>query len=238
MSPSVSELLLELGAGFEIVAADAGSLSLPGLGGVVNLGELHSETIEDALASQPDLAIGLATPRVRDFAAELEERGIVVHLLDPRNADAVIRTTHRVGDLLERPTRAISVSASRIQRISELAGLRDGKSRLNVAWLVECDPLLVIGGSGLAHEVLELAGAENSFHQLGFAQVEITQQQLAEKSPDVVLDSTGREPERRCWDRWSDTTRVEPTPGGLAELPGLDLHRRIREIHTILYDDR
>ncbi len=235
LSASVSQLLVELGAGFEIVAADSASRALPGLGTVVSLGALESAAVGDALASRPDLVVGLATPRARDFAAALEERGVVVHLFDPRDADAVISVTHRLGDLLERPTRAISVAAAQTRAISELAGRRDGNSRLTVVWLVGCDPLAVIGGSGMAHEILELAGAENSFHQLGVARMEITQEQLAAQATEVVLDSTASDSSRRCFDFTPRAPRIVPTPAALASIPGLDLYQRIRAVHAILY---
>lgn len=235
LSPSVSELLIELGAGYEIVAADSASRALPGLGAAVSLGTLESTAVADALASLPDLVVGLATPRARDFAAALEERGVVVHLFDPRSVDAVISVVHRLGDLLERPMRAISIAAARTQSIAELAVRRDGNSRLTVVWLVGCDPLTVIGGSGMTHEVLELAGAENSFHRLGVTRMEITQQQLAAQTPEVVLDSTGGEGLPRCFDFASPGPRVMATPAALASLPGLDLYQRIRAVHTILY---
>lgn len=235
LSFSVSELLVELGAGFEIVAADSASRALPGLGAVVDLGELALTAVGDAVASRPDLVVGLATPRARDFAAALEQRGVVVHLFDPHDANAVIRVTHRLGDLLDRPTRAISVASARIQAVSQLAGLRDGSTRWTAVWLVGCDPLSAIGGSGLVHEILELAGAENGFHMLGFAQVEITHEQLAAQNPEVVLDSTGADGLPRCFDFGSHTPRIEATPAELASVPGIDLARRVRAIQELIY---
>jgi ABC-type Fe3+-hydroxamate transport system substrate-binding protein len=229
-------LLVELGAGYEIVAADSASRALPGLGAVVNLGTLELSAIGDVLASGPDLVVGLATPRARNFAVALEGRGVSVHLFDPQNADAVLSVVYQLGDLLERPTRAISVAAAQTRSIAELAGLRDGNSRLTVAWLVGCDPLVVIGGSGMTHEVLELAGAENSFHQLGVARMEITREQLAGQAPEVILDSTAGDGSVRCFDL-RPATRIVPTPAELASVPGLDLRRRVRSVHAILYGD-
>jgi ABC-type Fe3+-hydroxamate transport system substrate-binding protein len=235
LSPSVSRLLVELGAGFEIVAADSASRALPGVGSVADLGALELSAVGDALASGPDLVVGLATPRARDFAAALEARGLVVHLFDPQNADAAIAVTYRLGDLLERPTRAISVAAAHTRSITELAVGRDGLPRLTVAWLVGCDPLTAVGGSGLTHEVLELAGAENSFHQLGVAQVQITREQLKAGAPAVILDSTGHERSSRCFDLPLPAPRIVPTPIALASLPALDVYQRIRAIQAILY---
>lgn len=233
LSPSTSELLIELGAGFEIVAADAVSCALPALRQAADLGELQDPALAVALAESPDLVVGLATPRVRDFSARLEKHGVTVHLLDARDADAAIRAIHHLGELLGRPTRAASVAAARVERISRLAVLRDGRSRLSVAWLIRCDPLTVVAGTGLVHEVLELAGAENSFHRLGTTMLEIDAEQLAEHAPDVVLDSTGRDPV--CFD--ASTVRVEVAPADLVALPAIDLYRRVLAVHGILYGD-
>jgi hypothetical protein len=121
------------------------------------------------------------------------------------------------------------------REVSQIATRRDGKSRRRVALLVRCDPMTVIGGAGLVHETLELAGAENVFHEPGIQQRVITTRELAQRAPEVVLDASGAGSTRSCAGAAASGARVEPLPARLAALPALDLVARVRSLHQILY---
>jgi hypothetical protein len=104
-----------------------------------------------------------------------------------------------------------------------------------VALVIRCDPLTVVGGAGLIHETLELAGAENVFHEPGLEARTITARELAERAPEVVLDASRAGPAPACFDAAAWGARVEWLPARLATLPALDLVARVRSLHEILY---
>jgi hypothetical protein len=104
-----------------------------------------------------------------------------------------------------------------------------------VALLVRCEPLTVVGGAGLVHETLELAGAENVFHEAGLQQRIITTSDLAQRAPELVLDASGSGSAPSCAGAAASGARVEPVPARLAALPALDLVARVRSLHQILY---
>lgn len=235
LSPEVSRILLDLGVGAEIVAADSASGDLPGIPGHVDLGALEETSVGLVPELDPDVTIGLADPRSRAFAKNLEAQGIHVTLLEPRDANAIDAAVLRIGVLVKREMRARTVAARIAREVSQIATRRDGRSRLRVALVIACDPLTVVGGSGLVHETLELAGAENVFHERGLEQRTITGTELGERSPEVVLDASGGGPTSRCFDAAGWGARVDSVPIELAEPSGLDLVARVRGLYEILY---
>ena len=103
--------------------------------------------------------------------------------------------------------------------------------RLRVAWILQRDPLTVVGDRGLLHQLLELAGGEIAFHQLQGERIEVSFEALAASEPDLVLDST---PQSRH-EPIAIGVRTEAIPTSISEIPTLDLLQRIRVIHGRLY---
>jgi ABC-type Fe3+-hydroxamate transport system substrate-binding protein len=199
----------------------------------LDLGELEDAAVARVLELAPDVTIGLADSRTQAFAEKLEAAGSRVVLLAPRSANEIDAAVLRIGDLVERDARVV---AARIARdVSEIAIRRDGRPRLRVALVIRCDPPTVAGGAGLIHETLELAGAENVFHEPGLEERTITRSELVARAPEVVLDASGAVPASRCFDAAASGARVESLPTRLATLPAIDLAARVRSLHEILY---
>jgi ABC-type Fe3+-hydroxamate transport system substrate-binding protein len=222
LAPEVSLVLQDLGVADEIVSDAA------------DLGERDEAAASRVAALAPDLVIGLADERSRRFAEQLEALGIHAVLLAPRSANEVDAAVLRIGDLVARETRARVVAARIAREISEIATRRDGRSRRRVALLVRCEPLTVVGGAGLVHETLELAGAENVFHEPGIQERVITASELAQRAPEVVLDARGAG-SAPCAGAAASGARLEPLPARIAALPAIDLVARVRSLHEILY---
>ncbi len=230
VGPELGALLVELGASAQVVAADSVSRAIPGLARAADLGDPDAPSAARALAAQPDLALVLSGPSAPGaaFAAALEAEGIPAHVLDPRDANEVIAAVHRVGRLLGRELRAEAAAARLARDVSSIATQRDGRTRRRAAWVLEGEPLVVVGGSGLLHEVLELAGAENAFHTPAQDRIEVTPADLVTSAPDVVIAPVG------TGVALPGTARVAVDPA-LAALPLLDVPGRVRALHGALY---
>lgn len=102
-------------------------------------------------------------------------------------------------------------------------------------WALEREPLVAVGANGILHEILELAGAENGFHEPAQERIVVTPAQIAARAPDLVLDATGREN--------SDShalpphLRIERIPVELSSVPALDVLPRVGRLHAVLYPE-
>ena len=223
LSPEVSRLLVDLGVGDEIVAD------------VASGEELDDAWVARIAEQRPDLAIGLAEARSQALAPKLEALGVRVVLLAPRSANEVDAAVQRIGALVDRDVRARAVAAQIVRDVAQIATRRDGRSRLRVALLVACDPPTAVGGAGLLHEALELAGAENVFHEPGQVERPTTAAELSDRAPEIVLDATGEGPASRCLDPRTWSARTQSVATEIAGLPALDLLGRVRALHELLY---
>jgi iron complex transport system substrate-binding protein len=233
LSLDVSASLVELGLGPSVVGADRASLSLPELSRAVDLGDPGEFSLELARGLRPELVVGLATDAGARLAQALEADGVPAHLFETRSANDVLEAVHRLGGILRRETRAAALAARMIQEVSAVATLRDGRSRLRVAWVLERDPLVVVGGTGLLHELLELAGAENAFHGPPEERLSVSVDELAARAPEVVLVPPGA-PAPQDLPALAGA-RALVVPPELAALPLLDLPGRVRALHRVLY---
>ncbi len=231
LSPELSRVLVELGVAPRVVAADSVSRALPSVFAAIDLGPPEAPDLARAAAMQPDFLFALESSPPRP-AEDWQRAGAIVFA--PRNANDVIHCIQQLGTLLGVDTRATAVVARMTREVSAVATARDGRERLTVAWLLARDPLVVVGGTGLLHELLELAGAENAFHD-GEERTEVTAAELARRAPALLLDSTGHAA--------APSAPIAPgiehrtLPPELAALPALDLVGRVRQLHRILYPE-
>jgi ABC-type Fe3+-hydroxamate transport system substrate-binding protein len=231
LSPELSRLIVEFGLATEIVGVDAASRSLPELESAANLGEFESLDVSVIAALKPNFVFVLGEENQFPFAAALRDRGIPLYAFNPTSANAVIQSIQDLGIILDRKDRAQSAVRRLTQETSRVATERDGEKRPSVAWILQRDPLIVVGNRGLLHEILELAGGEISLHQLPGERIEVSFDVLAASNPDLILDSTPlsrREP-------ISIGVRTEVLPTWTGELPTLDILGRIQIIHGLLY---
>jgi ABC-type Fe3+-hydroxamate transport system substrate-binding protein len=235
LAPGLSALLVELGVADGVVGADTASRALPELAASADLGALDENALALAASLRPDFALFLGD-EAPPFARALEARGVRSVVFSPRSANDVVDTVRRLGTLLGRETRAAMVSARLTREVASYATRRDGRERLAVAWLLRRDPPTVVGGTGLLHELLELAGAENAFHgppgAPTAARVVIRPEELRDERIDVVLDASGARGSALATD--ARVLRVAPE---LAALPTLDLIARVAGLYALLYPD-
>jgi ABC-type Fe3+-hydroxamate transport system substrate-binding protein len=203
---------------------------------LIDLEVAHAVTgvddVDRIVGLEPDLVLGLAGDPERKLGAALTERGVKVELLDPRSMDEVVSAIRRIGELVGQPERAYQLTRRMLLDITRIAVLRDGKKRLTVAWVIDRDPLTVVGGNGLLHQVLELAGAENVLHGMDDPQVVLDEPGFAALRYDAIVDATGAETPPP--DGAAPTLQLAPE---LAALPAFDVRRRVQILHELLYPD-
>lgn len=232
-SPEVAQLLVELGAGGAIVAADSLSILEVPVGKALDLGPGCARAPDAAPAIAPALAILLGAGGDEALAAALAERGLETLVLGPRSANEVVAAHQRVAARLGIPTRSLRSVAHLTQEISAIATSRDGLPRLAVVWIVARDPLVAVGSGGMLHEILELAGANNAFHGGPEDRRDTRVDEVVASAPDLVLDSSGSA-EPLPLPRNLRVLRIVPD---LATIPALDLAARVRALHAALYPD-
>jgi ABC-type hemin transport system substrate-binding protein len=228
-APAITQILVEIGASPGLVAADSASKRRTELAAALDLGERCERAPATVPGLRPDRVLVPGSDEGRALAAALEQRGLAVQLLEPRSLDQLLEVYAQLGALVGDAAGAERAVARLVREISSIAVQRDGRPRLQVVWLLSRDPLIAVGGTGVLHEILELAGADNGVHGPEKERVELSAQQLGSLGADLALDSSGVARPAQL------ELEVRVIPQDLARLPALDPLARIRALHALLY---
>ena len=123
LSPSISSILVALGAGSAVVGVDRFSLRIEGLEDVPSLGGLFAPDLERALELRPTLVLGVANAAQRSFFEQLRRRGVGAHQVDPHTLDEVLASYLEIGALVDR-----TVEAEALESIASAANRRPKKA--------------------------------------------------------------------------------------------------------------
>lgn len=230
LSPALTRIVLALEAGEMIVGVDRFSQQIEGMVDRPSLGGLFAPDLERAVELRPDLVLAIESAQQAPFLARMQSRGVRVETFKSHELPEVLESFSRIGALLGRAEAGVALS-ERVER--ELRELREQASELRptVAVVIELDPLYVVGGGSFVSDLIEAAGGRNVFGDLEQAYPRVSLEALAERAPEVLLDTTF-EPERgdgalhaarEYWNRFPWIQRVEVVAQGILTLPGPDL---------------
>jgi ABC-type Fe3+-hydroxamate transport system substrate-binding protein len=233
LSPSTTGILLALGLRDKLVGVDRFSHDLPDCAAIPALGGLFAPDLERTLELRPSLVVGVRSESQAPFFEALRARGIAVHALETGGSlDAVIGNYEVLGALVDRRDAGRALAQRVRGELEAVARSVAALPRPKVALVVERDPVYVVAGGSFASALIEIAGGANVFADLARTYPEISVELLAERAPDVLIDSTqeDRGPEaqaaaRAYWTRVAPVKRVELVPPGVATLPGAELAR-------------
>lgn len=233
LSPSLTEVLLALGMRERIVGVDQFSRALPGCESIPSLGGLFAPDLERTLELRPTLVVGVRSESQAAFFAQLAARGVAVQEIDTSGSlDAVLANYETLGALVGRAADGRALAVKVRSDLAAVAASVASRPRPSVALVVERDPLYVAAGGSFATALIDAAGGRNVFADLARSYPQVSLELLAERAPDVLIDSTQTAQDaetqraaREYWGRFAWAKRVELVPPGVATLPGAELAR-------------
>jgi iron complex transport system substrate-binding protein len=247
LSPSTTDIVVALGCGDALVGVDQYSHALPGIGDdLPSLGGLFAPDLERAIELRPTLVLGVRSENQAAFFSQLRARGVRVHEVDSSGSlEDVLGTYEEIGRQLDREAEARALVARVREQLDAVARSVAGLERPGVALVVERDPLYVAAGGSFASALIEAAGGRNVFADLARAYPQVSLELLAERAPDVLIDSTqgqasGPEAEREArayWSRHDFVRRVELVPLGVATQPGARLAEGARILRARVHPE-
>lgn len=228
--PSATEILLDLGAGARLIGrTDFDTLppldTLPSVGG-----GLHP-SIERLVALEPDLVIRFAAASDRRTPDRLDALGIRHLAVRPDGVDDVRRIVTMLGRVVGARARADSLVARIDSTLADVAARVQHLPRKRVAFVLEGSPPWVAGPGTFIDQLLEVAGGENVFSDLGDLYGPVSPEAFVSRSIDVVVSVEGARldlPERDF-----PVRRVSSD----IQTPGPDLGESARELARALHPE-
>ncbi len=214
LAPSITEILYALKQEDRLVGVTQFSdypeaaEKLPKVGSYVNL------DVEKIVSLKPDLCIAVKDGNPVEIIAVLENLGIPVYAVDPRNLDSVMYTVTEIGELLNAGKKADKVVFEMKQRISRVkAMVSKASTRPRVFYQIGISPIVSAGSNTCIHELIEMAGGENLAKGPASYPRFSTEQVLA-LSPDIfIITSMTRgavfEEVKAEWRKWPQMPAVK-----------------------------
>ena len=243
--PAVTDLLLALGAQERLIARTDFDLD-PRIANLPSTGNALTPSLEWVASLRPDLVIAWPDQPSRSVVARLSSLGIPVYAAVTESVSDVLRTARDLGALLHVELQADSIIRS-IQ--SELAAVRTAVStypRVRVVYVLSVDPPMVAGPATFIGELIDVAGGENVFADVGGLWPQVSLEELLKRNPTaiVVARESGDSSSLRLRERvgWSQldavkTGRVLTVDVNLFNRPGPTLPRAARELARFLHPE-
>jgi iron complex transport system substrate-binding protein len=202
LSPHLTELLYDVGAGSRLVGAvefsdfPAEARALPRIGSDAGI------NLEAVLALRPDLIVAWPNAGSVKAVDRLAALGLPVFRSEPRELDDIARTLERLGVLAGTAEYAAREADSFRARAASLERRYARRKPVRVFYEVWDRPLLTVNGQHVISKVIRICGGENVFAALPLIAPEIDREAVLKANPEVIVGS-GPGGERPAWlDAW------------------------------------
>jgi ABC-type Fe3+-hydroxamate transport system substrate-binding protein len=185
--PSITDTVFALGSGDDVVAVSDYTTHPPAALKKPSIGGLVKPSIETILSFHPDLVLGTSIPGATETAAQLQNVGVPVYLVDPHGLSGILRSVSSVGEALNRVPQAAALNASLNQRIEAVRARSAGKPAPKVLVPVWYDPIITIGKNAFISQLVETAGAKSVTDDLLPDWPEISMETVVTRAPEALV---------------------------------------------------
>ena len=207
LSPSLSEMVVELGAADLLVGRLEAGEPLPELADVPSVGRYGQLDMERLLSLQPDLlllwpaSVGVAQRE------QLSRLNIPTYIAEPKNLEQLAGQVQALAVALNRPERGRELATQLRQRLAELREKYRRDKPLRVFYQVWDQPLYTIGGGQIISDALEVCGASNVFADLKLPAPQVSVESVLQRNPQVIIAST--QAQLDAWKAWPQIDAVK-----------------------------
>ena len=217
LAPSLTECVFALGREARLVGVSANS-DFPGpASGLPEVGTYVAPDLERIVSLKPDLCLATRDGNPRSLVRRLEELGIPVFALDPRDLEQVFDSLRLLGHVLNAKTEAEELVGDlnqRIHRVKERVARAEHRPR--VFYQIGTSPIVSAGSDTFIHELIRMAGGTNL--AAGPKQYpRYSREEVLVLDPEVIIVSsmTGSEQlTRNVRGMWSEFPSIEAVRSG------------------------
>ena len=213
LAPSITEILYYLGLGDRVVGVTKFSYYPPEAKQKPDVGSYVKVNIESIITLGPEIVIGTADgnePKVVDL---LEQAGIDVYIINPRNVRDVIKTIALIGHVCGVGDKADKMTRRLNERVDFVISKVKGRKRPLVFLQINLKPIMTVNHNTFHHDLINMAGGINMTGDMEVNYPRISIEELISKRPEVMIissmDRGGRfEVARKEWMQWTSIPAV------------------------------
>ena len=247
LAPNLTEILYFLGLGDRVVGVTQFSSFPPEAALKPMVGSYVNLNLERIIDLSPDLVIATRDGNERRDVELLEQAGIAVYVVNPRNVGDLIETIKDVGSLCGVTQRAKAQShklKSRVDRIVQKTGFLP---KPLVFVQIQLKPIMTVNRNTFHHDLIRLSGGRNMTGDEPITYPRISLEEVIRRKPEVILISSmerqGRfEKARQEWFQWTSipavqTGRVHLIDSDLIDRPSPRLIEGLETMATYIHPE-
>jgi len=190
LSPSVTEILFELGLDHEIVGVTRECNFPPAAKEKAKVSKYTSINMELLVSIKPDLIIVSAEGNLKEQFTKMERLGLTVYAVHTKSLDDIQRTIVNIGSVVGKDIEAKALAAKVKAKINAVRERLKGVKKKSVFCAVGFNPIVGVGPNTLIGDVIRVSGGENILAADGPDYPMINIEELYVKDPDVLLISS------------------------------------------------
>ena len=187
LSPTLTEILFELGVGESVVGVTTYCVYPPEAQKKEKIGDFVNPNFEKMLALKPDLIFAERWSSSK-IVARLQHAGLNVAEVDsPRSIEEIYQVIHQVGQAVKNEDRARSIEVDMRRRI-DLIRAQAERMPYRPKIYIEIDlPSWTVGRNSYTSEAVTLCGARNIFEDMENPALQVSKEVIIERNPDIIL---------------------------------------------------
>jgi iron complex transport system substrate-binding protein len=250
LAPSITEIVYSLDSQQRLVGATQYSDYPAEAGELPSVGSYVYLDLEKIVSLKPDLCIAIKDGNPLRIIRRLEQMGIAVYAVNPRDLDSVMQTISDIGTILGAEQRAAEVVSDMDQRMAEVSKKVDSVShRPGVFFQIGVDPIVSAGSNTFINELIQKAGGRNlAGGHPGYPRYSV--EDVLALAPEVII-VTSMDRQKvfdrvlHQWRQWEDLPavadeRIHLVDSNLYDRPSprlvKGLEELVRLIHPQLFD--
>ncbi|MDB6144947.1 MAG: cobalamin-binding protein [Pseudomonas sp.] len=187
LAPSLTEIVVELGAADLLVGVLDGGERPPQVAGVPSVGRYGQLEMERLLSLKPDLLLLWPGSVGVVQRAQLQRLGIPTYSAEAHTLDQLADQLEQIGVQLGRAEQGRQRAQVFRQRLAELRQRYRRDVPLRVFYQVWDRPLYTVGGGQIISDALKVCGAENVFADLDLPAPQVSLEAVLQRDPQVIV---------------------------------------------------
>lgn len=201
LTPHLTELLFEIGAGDRIVATDDASDFPPEVKARPQVANYRSINLEALLAQKPDLVVAWRSAQSR-MLAPVERLGIPIFYSEPTDFASLADEMRRLGTLLGLEQQADARADAYLARLHALQRRYGQPKPVSVFYQLWYPPLTSVSGSAWPAQAIALCGATNIAAGAKTPYPQLGLEQVIKANPTLILAGSRDPAVLDHWQQW------------------------------------
>ncbi|WP_349922416.1 cobalamin-binding protein [Aeromonas veronii] len=222
LTPHLTELLFDIGAGDRIVATDDASDFPPEVKTRPQVANYRSINLEALLAQKPDLVVAWRSAQSR-MLAPVAQLGIPIFYSEPTDFASLADEMRRLGKLLALEPGANAQADAYMTRLDGLKQQYGQPKPVSVFYQLWYPPLTSVSGSAWPAQAIALCGATNVAAGAKTPYPQIGLEQVIKANPSLILAGSQDPAVLTHWQQWPMLDAVKH--GQLKLINPDELHR-------------